>query len=147
MADINLSLVKFDPAVGVSSTEDMTEDLLHAAVRNPLFVGFTWTPLLNNATELAGGISLYAPVVLPGAKVEVCCIAPLVLSTFDLILDGETLATFQSVFEFGEPMKTSGGYPPSATLGAIAEQTRSVILRARETVRSFTAFYRIIGGE
>lgn len=146
MADIDLTQVKYDPAVGVSSTEDMTTTLLHKAIKNPLSIGYTWTPCYNCSADLAGGITLYAPIMLPGAKVEVCCIQD-VLSSFDII-DGEDFSeVFQGVQQFEEPMRSPGGNPPSVVLPAIANQYRQVILRCRDRVRHFTCFYRLIGGE
>lgn len=147
MADIDLTQVVYDPAVGVSIIEEMTADLLHKAVKNPLFAGYTWTPCYCNAHDLAGGITLYVPVILPGAKVEVCCLGATVLSSFDVIVSEDESYIFQSVQQFCEPMKSPGGNPPSVVLDAIAAPTRQVILRARETVRAFVCFYRLIGGE
>jgi len=146
MPDIDLSYLVYDPAVGVSSTEDMTPDLLHKAVKNCLFTAFTWQPCYNSPVELSGGITCYVPILLPGAKVEVCCISPLVLCSFDII-DGEDSTVFQSVFTFSEPMASPGGYPPTVVLDAIADPFRQVILRCRDQVREFTCFYRILGGE
>jgi hypothetical protein len=146
MADIDLTQVVYDPAVGVSIIEEMTADLLHKAVKNPLFTGYTWTPCYCNAYDLAGGISLYVPLVLPGAKVEVCCISPLILCSFD-IKDGKDSTVFQSVFTFSEPMKSPGAHPPTVVLDAVADPFRQVILRCRDQIRAFTCFYRLIGGE
>ena len=146
MPDIDLSYLVYDPAVGVSVEEDMTPDLLHKAVKNCLFTAFTWQPCFNIPVDFADGITLYQPILLPGAKLEICCISATVLSSFDII-DGDLSLVFQSVEEFTEPMKSPGGNPPSVVLEAVTEPFRQVILRCREQVRSCTCFYRILGGE
>ena len=146
MPDIDLSYLVYDPAVGVSSTEDMTPDLLHKAIKNCLFTAFTWQPCYNSPTELAGGITVDIPVLLPGARIEICCISETTGVTC-MIIRGEDTFYFQTVDKFNEPMKAdSGFFPASTVMGAQTVQIRQEILRVGNAP-AFTCFFRILGGE
>ena len=146
MADIDLTQIVYDPAVGVSVEEEMSTALLHKAVKNPLFTGYTWTPFYCNAYDLAGGITLYVPVILPGAKVEVCAISE--NGVFCEIFDGEdSLGAWLSNDQFTEPMESYLSGTGSLVLEAVPAPTRTVVLMVTPTVRAFVAFYRLIGGE
>ena len=151
MPDIDLSYLVYDPAVGVSSTEDMTPDLLHKAVKNCLFTAFTWQPCYNSPTELAGGITVDIPVVLPGAKIEVCAISdsnPGAVYIACELFDGEeSLGYWWSNELFTEPMESALGGAGSIVLEMVSDPWRMLTLRVIPTVRPFTCFYRILGGE
>lgn len=151
MPDIDLSYLVYDPAVGVSSTEDMTPDLLHKAVKNCLFTAFTWQPCYNSPVALARGITVDVPVILPGAKIEVCTICdsnPGAEGVFCELLDGEeSLGAWLSNELFTEPMESVLGGTGSVVVEMVSDHWRQLTLRVTATVLPFTCFYRILGGE
>jgi hypothetical protein len=155
MAGIDRNTIVFDPAVGVTGTEDMTPDLLHKAVRNCLYVANMWVPCFNLPRAFSGPYR--AGIIVPGARVQICCIyhsatTPTSAARFYRIHSDDAsdyledvLADGRSYGEFSDPPM----FNETPELAPVANPTRRVVLHfsyAVGNIPPFTAFYRLVGG-
>lgn len=155
MPDIDRNIVIYDAAVGVTSEEDMTEALLHKAVKNCLYVANMWIPAFNLPYSTAGPFR--AGFYVPGARIQICCIyhststpsSPerlyAIHSDTAETLDEDRLAWGISYGEFTDPplFREAPEIPP------VASETRRVVIWfpiVAGSIPPFTAFYRIVGG-
>lgn len=73
MKTIDASTVdKFEPNVGVSGAEFMSEDLQADFARNSAFQGYMWVPCFCRGIGQAGQGPVWFDVILPNAELEIC---------------------------------------------------------------------------
>lgn len=72
MKTIDASTVnKFDPNVGASGTEPMTEGLQGRFARNTAFQGYMWVPCFCRSIQSSGPGPHWFDVILPNSEVDI----------------------------------------------------------------------------